>query len=827
MKKFAIILLFAALIVASVALVACSVDQDTCDHQWGEWVDSVAATCTAEGEQTRTCSVCKKQETQTVDALGHQILDDTGVQKSCKGVNLSAGVNCSRCNELLTGNALVAVLDHKGLHTDAAVEATCADPGLTEGQSCSDCGTVFVEQEVVEALGHRMLRTLKAVAPTCTETGLTEGKACLNCGSVTVEQEVVPALGHKEVAAAATDATCTEPAYSAGTVCDRCGTYLSGHVAGTPALGHDTDELNYFTYSECNRCGMYVKAEGANPFETIFEYDFDDAKKEEIEIAYNTVKEAIDDTTVSGEDFDDLFEIYDGYVGYIQAQYQFARIINDISYSATTRAELAAIGEYYNLTIFRYYTLFKEIYESEKSAYFFQDWSSVEIEYVLGLADSYDLDNRNAVDEILDAYEDLLGSWKDTKANQLKLFDLYSQLVEANNKIATTAGYDNYMEYAYERVYGRDYTPSDVAAMRAYVKEYIGPLLADVADAYKAWSDSYSARGGWSSRAAQLYYSQFGGAWMWRNPNDYLSDAERLSMVLNSRNSIADYFTFLSDGDVSVDFYGALENLFESGTFFLGANTNITAYTWYVYSTGTPILVFGGDDSYQDAFTFIHEFGHYYQFVHNGLLGVPMDHDETQSQGNEMLFLAWLAANMPNGVEEGFEIMELEQLVNMLGSIVLSTAVDEFEYLVYTGATTFNGQPIATVELSDGTEVIDYATLYELILQSYWDEIGDWFNTSYWMYVTFDNAAYYISYAMSALPCIELYAKAGNDGLDAARASYLKLFTFSSNDAFMAQDEFNDWYVTATYEQILNWAGLNGPFQENLYRSIQTFFASR
>ena len=203
-----------------------------------------------------------------------------------------------------------------------------------------------------------------------------------------------------------------------------------------------------------------------------------------------------------------------------------------------------------------------------------------------------------------------------------------------------------------------------------------------------------------------------------------------------------------------------------------------------------------------------------------------MDHDETQSQGNEMLFLAWLRAHMPEGMDEGFEILELEQLLNMLGSIVMSTAVDEFEYLIYTGATEFDGEAFPQVKDSD---VIDYNALYEAIVTSYWEDIATMYNTEYWMYVAFDNAAYYISYAMSALPCLELYAKAGTgaDGLEAARASYLKLFTFSSNDEFISEDRYGDKYVSATYEEILNWAELSGPFQQALYDTITNYFENR
>ena len=729
---------------------------------------------------------CNKDE--EPQPCNHQVLDANGAQLLCKNVDFESSMECSLCGEMLTGKDLVAAVEH------------------------------------------RTPWTLNAVEATCTEDGVTEGKKCLNCNKTLVEQEVVPALGHEIVNTAATAATCTVPAYSAGTQCSRCEEYFSGHEETADPLGHDFSHGNYFAFVECIReCGVYGKLTGGNPFKTEFIYDFDENKQAEIDLVYTQLSEAIESGTESSANVIALFEAYDELISYIQAQYQFARILNDIEYSAASRAEFSALSEYYNTTISRYYTLFKDIDNSNYKNDFWTwtEWDADYIQHVLDTADSYDLDNRNAVDQIIEDYEDLLGKFSSkgpSEAQLLELFDLYSQLVVANNNIATTAGYNNYMEYAYDRVYERDYTPADVSAMRALVKQNIGPILADVAHAYKQWDYNYQYRGGWSSRASQLYYSQYVGNWMWGNPGNYTNDAERLGMVLNSRQSIVDYFTFLSEGDTNVDFYGAVENLFKTGNFFMGANTNITAYTWYVYSKDTPILVFGGDDKYQDAFTFIHEFGHYYQFVHNGLLSVPMDHDETQSQGNEMLFLAWLRANMPTGVEEGFEILELEQLLNMLGSIVLSTAVDEFEYLVYTGATEFDGQPIPTV---DGSDLIDYATLYETILEAYWDGIGDWFNTSYWMYVTFDNAAYYISYAMSALPCLELYAKAGNDGLNAARASYLKLFTFSSNQDFVAEDSFGDLYVTKTYQEVLNWAGLGGPFQQNLYDTISAYFESR
>ncbi|MCH5151905.1 MAG: hypothetical protein J1F65_04535 [Clostridiales bacterium] len=788
MKKLAIIILSIVMIVACVAVVAC--ETECTDHQWGEWEGE--ATCITGGELTRTCSVCHKQETRTVEVGEHKILAEDGSDVFCADVDFSVGAECSLCGELLVGEDLVGVIAH-------------ISPW-----------------------------PIKAVAATCTETGLTAGTKCLKCGNVLVAQEEVSALGHNVVAAPATVASCTENAYSAGTVCSRCGEYFSGHELLEEAWGHDFNHGNYFTYVECARnCGAYGVLTCKNTYETEFVYDFDATKKEEIDIIYNDIKAALSGaSSVDNESFFALFEQYDDAVGYLQAQYQFGQILNDIEYSKETRAQYAEISEYYNTTVARYYTLFKEINESRYSEAFWAwaEFTEEDIAYVLDLANSYDPDNRNAADEIEQAYEELFidklkGSLsKATEAQLAELFSLYSQLVEANNNIATTAGYNNYMEYAYAEIYERDYGPDDVAEMRALVRDNIGPVLEKVSNAYDQWIANYKSNG-WSNTTNQLFYSQFVNGAFWANPNKNLDNPEGLSMILNSRESVSDYFQFLSEGGETVNFYGELQSLFENGNYFLGANPNRTAYTWYVYSLKLPILLF--TDDYRDAFTFIHEFGHYFQLAYNGRLSVPMDHDETQSQGNELLFLAWLKENMPKGISDGFEILETETLLNMLGSIIMGTAVDELEYLAYTGATEFNGKPLPTVTLADDTKVVDYATLFTSIMESYWEGITELFSTEYWAHVVFDSSAYYISYAMSALPCIELYAKAGNEGLAAARESYLRLFTFSSNDELVAEDSDGDLYVTATYQEILNWANLSGPFEASLYSTITNYFASR
>ncbi len=700
------------------------------------------------------------------------------------------------------------------------------------------------------ASGHTFGEWHEEIAANCTNAGTKGYKECTVChkyfdaddneiAELTISAD---STAHVTVEVEEVAATCTKVGYTAGHKCSVCNEVLDG-CTEIAALGHEFDEtaLNYVTYTACShKCGAYKILDSKKIYDDDMVYDFNDEKQAEIDGVYAELTALLDGTSaqISGEAFDEKFDVYDDFVSYVQYQYQIAQIFNDRDYTSATQDAYSDITEYYYDIIAKYYGLFQLIYDSSVyKDYFYKDWTQADIDEILALAASYDAENRTEAEKISEEYEEWYQrtkglSAKTSEENRYALFSLYNQFVIANNNIATTAGYDNYMDYAYANVYDRDYTPADVANMRDYVRKYIGPIAVDTAKNYVSW-----ARSGSLSTSEQWYYDTYSETYMFRNLAD-ASGKNEIKAIVNARQSMSDYFAFLSEkADGTHDsFSEAVSDLFENGNYFFGKNPTRTAYAWYIYEMKLPVLLF--TSKYQGSFTFVHEFGHYYQFIYNGTLGVCMDHDETQSQGNEMLYLAWLRKNMPSGVSKGFKGLEYEQLLSMLSSIILSTAVDEFEYLVYTGATTFNDEPIATVELSDGTTVINYEELYKNILNTYWPNMGSIYTIApyYWSYVVFDQAAYYISYAMSALPCLEIYAIAcnGDDGLEKARDSYLKLFTFGSESQFVdfetSVDEDGETYTTAslkagvTYQNILNWAGLSGPFQEELYTTIQKFF---
>ena len=214
----------------------CGEKNEKAAHTFGEWTVKTAATCTVNGLEERTCTVCDKAEVKTIQAIGHAWKDATCSEpKTCENCASTVGSalghkwlqatcttakTCNVCGEV-DGDAL-------GHDYNAVVtKPTCTEGGYTT-YTCTRCNDMYVADEK-DALGH----IYKAVVtePTCTEGGYTI-YTCV-CGDAYVADEV-DALGHI-YEAVVTDPTCTEGGYTTYTCV--CG---DSYVADeTDALGHD------------------------------------------------------------------------------------------------------------------------------------------------------------------------------------------------------------------------------------------------------------------------------------------------------------------------------------------------------------------------------------------------------------------------------------------------------------------------------------------------------------------------------------------------------------------------------------------------------------
>ena len=71
-KKVLLISIIGVVLAAALAVTGVLVfGNKDCQHQWGEWVTVKSATCTEEGEKTRSCTLCEESESEKLEALGH------------------------------------------------------------------------------------------------------------------------------------------------------------------------------------------------------------------------------------------------------------------------------------------------------------------------------------------------------------------------------------------------------------------------------------------------------------------------------------------------------------------------------------------------------------------------------------------------------------------------------------------------------------------------------------------------------------------------------------------------------------------------------------
>ena len=265
-------------------------------HQLENVTVTKEPTCTEDGEQTGTCSICGKVVTSKIDKLGHDnVLTDTVDNTEIDG-HYYEFYNCSVCGEetvdithnewvdgqydsqvimeptctvngiqrdtcRICGETRLVSIPANGQHDwqeTGRTEPTCISSGKIS-YVCSVCN--MTKNENIPALGHDYaVDQEKSVAPTCTEAG-SNFLQCQRCAAS--RTEVVAALGHTAVDGSyviVTEPTCTEDGETTAQ-CSVCG---ESYTMVVSALGHDY--LNVYeplddkpghsmSTPTCSRCG--------------------------------------------------------------------------------------------------------------------------------------------------------------------------------------------------------------------------------------------------------------------------------------------------------------------------------------------------------------------------------------------------------------------------------------------------------------------------------------------------------------------------------------------------------------------------------------------
>jgi hypothetical protein len=341
---------------------------------------------------------------------------------------------------------------------------------------------------------------------------------------------------------------------------------------------------------------------------------------------------------------------------------------------------------------------------------------------------------------------------------------LYVQLVAVRRQIAQQYGYDSYADYAYEQLYARTYTPQDAQAIWQAAK-----------DAYVPMSDAH----------AKAVYNRTAPL---RTDGSIDCSPDAILAALGAGAQA-----------LSPSLYEAYTGLRRAGLYDIAASdTKLNAgYTTYLYSYGEPFIYNAPTGTYYDYTAVFHEFGHFASFYRSGsdlLLGTA-DNDlcELQSQGMEVQFLPRYEEIF--GAQDGPAIRD-DVVLNLFYSVEEGAMYDEFQQRVYA---------------ADDLTADSVQALFEQVCAEYgYDHYADYEND--WLFIAhnFEDPFYYISYAVSAIPALELYGRAAQDPAGAADV-YLALEAMdpeqvSFADA-LAQTGLADVFNAADAAQIAQEAG--------------------
>ena len=433
-----------------------------------------------------------------------------------------------------------------------------------------------------------------------------------------------------------------------------------------------------------------------------------------------------------------------------------------------------SVSQMYNDVLQRLIVMYDDIDASVYADAFFEGWTEEERKQAVAMAGTY-----------TDELKQLRVSYDELKMEYYKLpqddtymtatAELYMRAVELNKKMATLCGYEDYMTYAYSMGYDRDYTPADVEQMKAYVKKYIVPQL------NMLWNQVSSMMEKMSMEDYRSFVTYLTADLSYLGVVDTLGDGNAAI-----KKSVEDYFSSLGEG-VSDTYH----SMWTDNHFIVANNAEISregAFSVYFDKLGYPLFYFG--PGYQGTYTVIHEFGHCYAMSQSGTMDIPMDLAEVHSQGNEWLYTAYLKGYMS---AESYKLLVYYKMFSDLSSICNCLAVNEFEMYVYTHDDYQAGD-------LDGVmiDIMKDMGIYDLFVELYADPV------SYWHYVVVDNPGYYISYAMSLLPSIDLYCMSLED-YNKATAAYLNICTVGEYDTFLG-----------TLER----AGISSPFEEKAYSDL-------
>ena len=498
---------------------------------------------------------------------------------------------------------------------------------------------------------------------------------------------------------------------------------------------------------------------------------------DEVKELYNLTDDYFDATLAKLAEFEELAVVSED-LDAVDALYEE---FEDMFYHIITQVSVATLIYYYDTSIDetndqylhvneKYGDMYNAYIETCKKVYeqspirdeLFADWSEEDIEELFAYSpEIQDLDQKN--EELLVELNDLLAAdFYDRSA------EIYAEIVTNNNRIAELNGYDNYYDYASAEIYGRDYTREDIVQFTDSVWQYFFKNMNTLSN---SWMDAYYGLSNVKANKVRSFlYSPFD-----RQAKNYLQ-------------SYIDSFEGSST-------YEGFSHMFENRNvlFADSKNSHQSAFQLYLYDLETPFCLFGSNG--QSTSTIAHEMGHYYASLYNSDVS-SYDLAETQSQSNELLLLKFLEGELNSDI---YEVIRGYTMYNFAVQSVVCVIIDEFERAVY------------DLESVEGYTSADFDAIMEEVCVRYGgvemlsNNVVD--INEYWRQVATNSPVYYISYAVSMVASLSLFAEAEEDEAAAREIYRILIEETEENETFMSAVERSGLanpFENETFEQLID-----------------------
>ena len=276
--------------------------------------------------------------------------------------------------------------------------------------------------------------------------------------------------------------------------------------------------------------------------------------------------------------------------------------------------------------------------------------------------------------------------------------NLFLELVTLRREIAQYAGYENYLDFAYDFYYQRDYSPKEAADYLLEIRVELAYLYATVPD--KVWDAGRK----WSTEGQTLAY------------------VEAFSQKMGG--TVADAFNLMKNSKLYDITYSDKKYP--------------ASFEVYLASYFTPYVFMDPQGTANDKLTLAHEFGHFCADYAASGSAAGIDVAEVFSQAMEFLSLRY---------SDGVKAMEKMKLADSLSLMVEQAAYASFEHEVY-------------AITDEDITVEDIRAIYERIGKESGFESWEWNPRDYIMVPHFfTNPLYVISYVISNDAAMQIYEK--------------------------------------------------------------------